>query len=444
MIHILCVGGLDPSGSAGIIIDSFVAKCFGAHPICIPTAITMQSYEHVLKIRERDVTDIIYDLKKALAFFDFSAVKIGMVYSPEILENVVSALYSEGIPIVYDPVMVASSGGLLSTDDLAERIANVSTKFRLITPNIDEGLKILEDESKKSARISIDQLKEMAMELGEKLRCPVLLKGGHLKDEKEAIDVLVHDNSVRFFVSERVAGGIIRGTGCAYSTLIATFLAMGDPLEIAIRRAKGALYSMINNSYSVGSNVRVLGLPDREYNVIVALSNALRELVKFLPSDFVPEVGMNIAYALPHAVRREEVCGIKGRIVRFGDEVLSMGHPEFGASDHMARVVLTAMEYDVGIRCAINIRYSQEIIECCHSLNLKVAGFSRKEEPAGVKTMEWGIARAIEEYRKATGSLNVPDVIFDKGAVGKEAMIRVLGQSPKDVLHKVRKIVYAL
>ena len=112
----------------------------------------------------------------------------------------------------------------------------------------------------------------------------------------------------------------------------------------------------------------------------------------------------------------------------------AVGCIAFGASSHIARIVLTAMHYDDRMRAAMNIRYSEEALIACKELGMKVASFSREDEPEGVYTMEWGVKDAIRREGR------IPDVIYDTGGVGKEAMIRLLGREAVEIAGRAIKI----
>lgn len=166
--------------------------------------------------------------------------------------------------------------------------------------------------------------------------------------------------------------------------------------------------------------------------VVKRLEEAVGLLAERMDARLIPEVGMNVVYALPDARSREDVAGVMGRIVRLGDRVHPVGEIAFGASDHMARVVLTAMRFDPRIRSAANIRFSDEIVSKLTDLLFEVRSFDRGKEPPGVQTMDWGVASCCRE--------GVPDVIYDRGAVGKEPMIRLLGEDPVTVAQNVLKL----
>jgi predicted fused transcriptional regulator/phosphomethylpyrimidine kinase len=162
------------------------------------------------------------------------------------------------------------------------------------------------------------------------------------------------------------------------------------------------------------------------------LGEAVDELVKYMDPRFIPEVGANIVFALPKAREIQDVAGVEGRIIRVKGTVHPVGQVDFGASDHMARVVLTVMKYEPSIRSAANIRFSEKILQIMQEILLEVCEFDRAHEPPGIQTMDWGVASCCKE--------GVPDAIFDRGAVGKEAMIRILGEDPLSVVRTIAQI----
>jgi hydroxymethylpyrimidine/phosphomethylpyrimidine kinase len=111
------------------------------------------------------------------------------------------------------------------------------------------------------------------------------------------------------------------------------------------------------------------------------------------------------------------------------------GAAEFGASKHVARIVLAAMRFDPSIHSAANLKYTEMNLARLRRAGVRLGTFDRSQQPAETSTMEWGTTEAI----RAAGG--VPDVIYDSGSVGKEGMIRVLGRTPEDVLRKIRRII---
>jgi hydroxymethylpyrimidine/phosphomethylpyrimidine kinase len=164
---------------------------------------------------------------------------------------------------------------------------------------------------------------------------------------------------------------------------------------------------------------------DAREAVLATLQAAVDQLGQTMHAGLIPEVGTNIAFALPDARERDDVAAVEGRIVRLGDRPRPVGPVAFGASDHVATIVLTAMRFDRSIRSAANIRYSPELIGVLEDLCLEICSFDRGREPPGVRTMDWGVASCCRN--------GVPDVIFDRGAVGKEPMVRILAETPAAV-----------
>ncbi|MCQ8893907.1 MAG: phosphomethylpyrimidine kinase [Methanolinea sp.] len=171
---------------------------------------------------------------------------------------------------------------------------------------------------------------------------------------------------------------------------------------------------------------------DEKEEVLKQLREALARLVEGMDPVLVPEVGSNIAYALRGARSPGDVAAVEGRIVRLRGRVHPVGPVAFGASDHVARIVLTAMKFEPSVRCAANIRYSPGFIPVLEGMLLSVCSFDRAKEPPGVKTMDWGVASCCRD--------GVPDVIYDTGAVGKEPMIRILGEEPGFVVNNILKL----
>jgi hydroxymethylpyrimidine/phosphomethylpyrimidine kinase len=286
------------------------------------------------------------------------------------------------------------------------------------------GVTIKEDGDMESACEKIHQL-------GAK---NVLIKGGHL--EGDPVDVLLFDGRFERFGGERFKEDV-HGSGCAFSAFITANLAQGNDLVESIRKSKRMITAGFFNSYRIGKGFPVVQSHHAEdrYSVWKKLDLALEYLKSILPPDLVPEVGINIGHALPFATGTEDVASLEGRIIKVGDRIDALAHIDFGASQHVAKIILTAMRYDHRYRSAMNLRFSEDLVERFRSVGYSVAEYDRSEEPKGVSTMEWGTENAI----RAFGS--VPDVIFDRGSVGKEPMVRLLGESPSDVVEKLRAVL---
>lgn len=139
----------------------------------------------------------------------------------------------------------------------------------------------------------------------------------------------------------------------------------------------------------------------------------------------VPEVRTNLVMAKKDAKTEKDVAGIPGRITTDHGMAFACREPEFGASSHMARMVLNVRKYDSHKRSAIDLKYDPRIIEICQKLGLKVSSYDRNAEPDDVKnkeggTIPWGVKEAVDKIGE------VPDVIYHLGAWGKEPIICLL------------------
>ncbi len=199
--------------------------------------------------------------------------------------------------------------------------------------------------------------------------------------------------------------------------------------------------NVIAHGYAIGKGVdvaRVIPSPsfsEDQSKVLKALTNALKDLVENLPITFMPEVGINIGFAIADAQSLQDVCALEGRLVRVGDSVDHLGTFRFGASKHIARIILTAMSFDKRVKSAMNIKYDEKTVDACTSLGFSMGNFDRSMEDTRQSTMEWGTMFAIKQLGQ------VPDIIYDNGGFGKEAMIRILGKDPSDVVRKLKMLV---
>jgi predicted fused transcriptional regulator/phosphomethylpyrimidine kinase len=166
--------------------------------------------------------------------------------------------------------------------------------------------------------------------------------------------------------------------------------------------------------------------------VLQRLDSAVSLLVRAMSPELIPETGSNIVYALKGARDIDDVAAVGGRIRRQAGRPYPAGAVSFGADKDVARIVLTTMRFDPAIRSVATIRYDPGTIRICEDLFFEICHFDRNQEPPGIRTMEWGVASCCRE--------GIPDVIYDRGAAGKEAMIRILGDNPLAVANNIIKV----
>lgn len=424
----LTIAGSDSGGGAGVQADLKTFAALGVHGLCVVTAITAQNTRGVDATFELPPEFVTQQLDTIMRDFEVEWAKTGMLSNVGIIRAVKAGAKRYRLHLIVDPVMVSATGAPLLREDALEALTKLLARAELVTPNVPEaerlaGFKIRSKADMRRAARTISKLGPQA----------VLVKGGHLKG-REVVDVLYAGGKFKEFKSPRVTSQPTHGTGCSFASAITAELAKRTNLHEAISNAREFIEGAIENRLKVGKGVMPV-------NQMAALflsaekGRALEEVwqaAQLLAEDpefvkLLPEVGSNIAMALPGAEKISDVVGLSGRIVRVGDRARLTGFPKLGGSKHVANLVLTAMGYDRRIRAGLNIRFSEGILRLCKKLGLSVSEFDRSREPRDVKTMVWGTERAIKKIGK------VPQVIFDRGAPGKEAMIRLLGDSPIEV-----------
>jgi len=172
-----------------------------------------------------------------------------------------------------------------------------------------------------------------------------------------------------------------------------------------------------------------VGRAEEEREVVELLLQAVRILEDGMSAALLPGGGSPLGYAFRGARRPEDVAGVAGGLVREDGRVRPSGGISFGAGEGAARVVLTAMRTDPEIRSAAGIRFSPGILGVLEDLLLEICEFDRSREPPGISTMDWGVAFCCRD--------GVPDAIFDRGAPGKEGLIRILGEDPVKVARTI-------
>lgn len=443
MKRIMTIAGSDSGGGAGIQADLKTITVLGGYGMSAITALTAQNTLGVQGVHPVPVDFIKLQMETVLSDIGADAAKTGMLATPDIVKVVAEELKRFKVELlVVDPVMVAKSGDALLSKDARETLKEILLPLAyLVTPNLPEASALCGFPVK-----DLDGMKEAAKVIRSMGSRYVLIKGGHL--EKEAVDLLFDGEGFESYEAPRLPTRNTHGTGCTYSAALATLLSQGLPVHDAVAEAKRFITRAIRQGLNIGSGhgptnpyAQVLLYKEKE-SVLRALETALEKLLQEPFGALIPEVRANLGYALPGAERYEEIAAVPGRISQVGDKVIACRGPAFGASRHIARVIMAAMTHDPDMRSAMNIRYSPEILDAGRSAGLRVASFDRREEPREVKeregsTLEWGTRSALQ------GAGEFPDLIYDEGEVGKEPMIRVLGRSPMDVVDKVSRIAKA-
>lgn len=243
----LTIAGSDSGGGAGIQADLRAFAAFGVHATCAITAVTAQNTRRVAAIHVVPAASLLAQLDAVLGDFRVGAIKIGMLATPAIVRGVAGVLARKPrIPVILDPVLVATTGANLGRSDLAAALRrHLLARADLLTPNIPEAERLLE----RTIRTTTD-MHAAARALLEQGARAVLLKGGHLRGS-EISDLLLTQDGEHWFHQPRIRGES-HGTGCSLSAAIAAGIARGDTLETAVEQAIGFVHHALAAGYRPG------------------------------------------------------------------------------------------------------------------------------------------------------------------------------------------------
>ncbi len=434
----ITIAGSDSGGGAGIQADIKTFAAMKVHGTTALTSVTAQNTSTVLAVQDIR-PDIIQSQIDAIASdIGIDAGKTGMLHTKEIIEAVSAAITRQRFPLVVDPVMIAKSGAALLQPEamgaMKERILPLAT---VVTPNRFEA------EALANMKISsMDQAKTCAEKISHMGPEAVVIKGGHL-DEEKAVDILYHKGEFKLFESRRFDVRTTHGTGCSFSAAIAAGLAKGEDIPEAVGNAKRFISLAIRFGVNVGKGhgpvnpMAHLYRESAKYNALADLAEA-KALLESTSSTatLVPEVGMNVAVAIPYAETKDDIAAIEGRFTKMSKGIKAAGCPRFGCSSHLAKYILEVTKHDSSKRAAVNLKFSEETVKALEDQGLVVSFYNRQEEPEHIKRVEgmsvpWGIKQAILRVGK------VPDVVYHRGDVGKEPMIVLLGKRATDLARLV-------
>jgi hydroxymethylpyrimidine/phosphomethylpyrimidine kinase len=231
---VLVIAGSDSSGGAGLARDIRVLTECGVDALCAITAVTAQTNAKTGGIHHVPAALVGEQIAAAFATRTVNAIKIGMLGTAATVEAVAASLPDSMPPMVIDPVLVASSGGvLLDGNGVAAMRQLLLPRTTLFTPNIPEAAALLNEPAADDVTTMIEQAQRL-LSMGPRA---VLLKGGHA-DGTEAIDILVWGDGDSLILASPRSTLQRRGTGCALASAAAAALARGAAINDACRAAK--------------------------------------------------------------------------------------------------------------------------------------------------------------------------------------------------------------
>ncbi|MCL1811304.1 MAG: bifunctional hydroxymethylpyrimidine kinase/phosphomethylpyrimidine kinase [Methanomassiliicoccaceae archaeon] len=428
----LTIAGSDSVGGAGIQADIKAMASLGVHAATVITAVTVQNTKEVSGILPVPEEIVKGQLEAILKDCKIDAIKTGMLYSADIVRVVADILEDREMPLVVDPVMVATVGDTLSKDDLAKSLKNDLLPIcELVTPNKYEA------EVLSGMKISSEDDAMLACEIIGKQGSSVLLKGGHINSQK-VTDYLYLSSEFTVMSKPRLtkAG---HGSGCTLSSYITANLAKGLDLVNSVLRSRDLIQRSIETQYAVGKGELIVnpmasvshsGENTERFDVLDSLDTAAEMVLDRLPNGLVPKKGVNIAYAAKNAAGPEDIAGIDRRMTLKNGRLVKNGPAKFGAAGHLSFVLLEVMKKDPEIRSVINISPAEDTLDLLEEIGLITVSSGRRGNPL------WGSAT-----KNLLGKMGgVPDAISDNDQKSGRT-VKILGKDPTEVMSKLSSIL---
>lgn len=255
--RILSIAGSDSSGGAGIQADIKTITMLGGYAMTAVTAITAQNTLGVQGVEPISAAMVAQQIASCIDDIGVDAIKIGMLADPQVIASVAGALQGVAVPIVLDPVMIATSGAVLvGPEAVAALRETLFPRATLLTPNLPELVALIGRPLQTTQEVI-----DAACELSDAVGAAVLAKGGHMAaDDGHITDVLfVPGDRAAAFGHARIDTVHTHGTGCTLSSAIATLLGHGQPMEHAVRLARQFVIRAIENAPEYGGGHGPLG-----------------------------------------------------------------------------------------------------------------------------------------------------------------------------------------
>ena len=232
---VMSIAGVDPSGGAGIFADLKTFQAIGVYGTGIVTALTSQNPYEFFSTQPVSPEYIEEQIDSVMDAYDVEFIKTGMLYSPEIIKLVAEKVKEYDLKAVVDPVMVATSGGNLTKEDIADAFNKyLLPKSILTTPNVSEAEKL--------SGININN-KEDAIKATELIDCNCFITGGHL----DGINVINVNNEITVKKQDLIETENLHGSGCNLSSAITAYLAKENSLIDSCFKAMDYVYDGIKN-----------------------------------------------------------------------------------------------------------------------------------------------------------------------------------------------------
>jgi hydroxymethylpyrimidine/phosphomethylpyrimidine kinase len=449
---VLTIAGSDPSGGAGIQADIRAFEAMGVYGFSVITAITVQTAENVIRW-EPISKDLIHDqLFVLLDKYPIQYVKCGMLPTIEAINEVIAAKKQFKFQLMVDPIFFSGTGVAMNQTEVIEYFKqNLFPLVDFLTPNAQEVEKLTN--MKVTDMKSISEIYEYFAKCGVKT---VVIKGGHIHPTgEEVVDYLCEEGGIEAFSRERIINDErVHGTGCIYSAILLSQLALTDDIYSAVSNTENQIDGLfrdifhlpdrLNNDEVGGGSVLDTNMtPER--NLVLNEVKQIYEFIRKQPEtvNLIPEVRMNISIGLPTMKSVKDVGAIEGRITIVNNVPYAAGPIKFGVSNHTARLLLTAHNVDNSIRAVMNLKFDREYIRVLSDTKLHLFEIHRENQPNDVQskersTMQWIIENVYAELN------HIPDIIWDCGEPEKEPMMRLFAKGGEDLLGKLKIILHMI
>ncbi len=234
---VMSIAGVDPSGGAGVFADIKTFQALGVYGTGIVTALTAQNPQKMFSLKAIESSYVEEEIDAVLDSYNIEYIKTGMLYSKDIIKSISKKIKEYNLKAVVDPVMVATSGGELAKNDLAQSLIKyLLPKAILTTPNVSEAEKLtkLKITNKEEAKIACEKLSKT---------CNNIITGGHLN----GINTMSIDGKISVLKQELLKTDNLHGSGCNFSAAIVSYLSQKNDLKTSILKASDYTYESIKN-----------------------------------------------------------------------------------------------------------------------------------------------------------------------------------------------------
>ena len=399
---VLTIAGSDSGGGAGIQADLKTIEATGGFGVSAITAVTAQNTTGVKSSYPLPIGEVTAQIDAVRGDFDVQAIKTGMLATAEVVETVADYVAGFDAPVVVDPVMVAASGDRLLTEAAESAYEDLLTEATLVTPNADEAAVLTGVEPTDEAS---------ALEAGRELRSmgaeAALVKGGHIPGAA-VLDAFVGPDGSETMRHPRVDTEATHGSGCTLSAAIATRLAEGAPLGMAVDRSVSFMERAVRYHHAAGKG------PGAVHHLVDLRNEAGRgeamETVQGAIDRFngagsgangedsrVAEVIKNVAVATPYAESVEDAAAIDGGWPPSRNGSAAGGRVRFGSAPALGAALLEERKRDPELRVGIECRPDASVEDALEASPCAVTGIDGR----GIAVLSEDLNTALEAVEAA-------------------------------------------